>query len=512
MSPAFWNFRGLMARNGQRFVRISYNDRTAYIPQHLCIGKQLIDLLAIQGLIVTGTRSEKNLFDNISSISAFEPAHIIASPGFIDGRFTLGDGSVIGPEADDLIVAFTKNTHVAREIGTLKGWRNRIAQPIGDQHIPMMAVLFAFAAPLAAMVRHPMCRSIEFVGTAASGVGLLPILLASVAGAPTLQMLRFEQVVNGQVPPFHTDTAVPVVGTDAFMAGETNAKRVSAVKNYLFHTLRNVSEGLVEQEPGCLVSFCHQSLLDYVDEGANLSSLAAGRHISIRVPSDLPHGIFKSLPASYPDSAALARRLVDQVNRHHGVALRQFLSYVTGQLVSDPKALNGFVSDRIKAFRKHAAGDRNDHCEAIVNDTFALAYAAGRIAQKAGILPSDWRIGSAVMRTYRDDLCRPATLRSFNDVLREIAAGEDVVHLDGREHEAGLIQRAQVYVRYRQRGNELLIRPEAINSVVPDFTARANTKAVENVMVKEKGHHTVKRVLPGNVSERVLCFRLPQTK
>jgi len=270
MSPNFWNIRGLINQNGQRFIKFSYNDRSAYIPQQICRGNQLIDLLAIEGLVVTGTRAMNSLFDNISSVSDFEPADIIAGPGFGDGRFTLGDGSVIGPGADERIIAFTRDAHVAAASGTLEGWRDQIAQPLTGQRVPMMAVLLGFAAPLAAMIQRPMCKSIECVGNSASGIDILPVILASVTGVSARRMLQFRQVVNGDVPSLYNDAAVPMVGTDAFMAGENCAKRTLAVKNYLIHTLGNAQGGTVGSEtgrPGCLVSFCRQPMLDYVDEG-----------------------------------------------------------------------------------------------------------------------------------------------------------------------------------------------------------------------------------------------------
>lgn len=497
---------------GNRFISVSYEGANANIPLEMFRGKgeDVLHVLADRGLVLTGVSAAKTLLERVYKVTDFEPAIMITRPGYANGKFTLGDGSVFGADADQVKIAFTTNELAYSQAGTLEQWRDEIAALINDQHIPIMAVVLAFAAPLAAITRRPMCRSIEFVGVPSSSISVLPWLMASVTGAPTGQAIPFALLACGRAgtPPYLNDLAVPVLGSDVLLVGEKPARRAAAIKNFLFPAY------LGEQEPGaaaafgCLVSFSNEPLLGSADGVSELSSLAAGQHVSIRVAQNRKYGVFDKLPKNCPGSASLARRLADRVGQHHGVALRHFLHHITEVLGPDPEALNALVLPRLQAFRKAAASDRNNHCEATITDTFAMAYAAGWVARKIGILPADWRIDRAVMRCYRKEMYRSTLPRSFHHTLQEIAAGANVVQLSGGEQPSGPFDDTNVFVRNGPRGNELLIRPSAIYAVIPDWDALVRLPSVRSTMVTEKGHMTVKRRLADDAAQRVFCFKL----
>jgi hypothetical protein len=171
-------------------------------------------------------------------------------------------------------------------------------------------------------------------------------------------------------------------------------------------------------------------------------------------------------------------------------------------------ALNRLVSKRMAAFRRAAAGNRNDHCDAMITDTFAVAYAAGWIARGQGILPASWRINVATMRCYRRHLHQAVPPRSFNDILLEIAAGDGVVEIGGSEPQTASLDTTNVFVKHSGRGTEVMIRPAAIDTVIADWKHWAGTPSVKRMMVMEKGHLTVKRRLSDGTVHRVYCFRL----
>ncbi len=505
---------GYSDRNGKRFISVSYGGADAYLPLEMFRGKgeDVLHVLADRGVVLTGASAAKTLLERVYRVSDFEPGNMITSPGYADGSFVLADGSVFGADADQVKIAFTTNQLAYSEAGTLEDWRDQVAALINDQHIPMMAMLLAFAAPLAAVTRRPMLRSIEFVGSASSSLSILPWLMACVTGAPTRQVVQFAQLASGRgdIPPYHNDLAVPVLGSDVLLAGEKPARRVAAFKNFLF------PDHLGEQEPGgggaafgCLVSFSNEPLLGDDDAASDLFALAAGQHVSIRVASTEKYGVFDKMPGNCPGSAPLARRLATRVSEHHGVALRHFLRHITEASSTNPTALNALVSRRIRAFRKAAASNRNDHCESVVTNTFALAYAAGWIAHMIGILPADWRSSRAVMTTYRRNLYRSPLPRSFQDALQEIAAGANVVQLSGSAQPTGRFDDTNVFFRNRTRGNELLIRPSAIYAVIPDWDALVRLPSVKSTMITEKGRLTVKRRLGDGEAQRVFCFKLP---
>ncbi len=505
---------GYSGNSGRRFISVSYGGANAYLALEMFRGKgeDVLHVLADRGVVLTGASAAKTLLERVYSVSDFEPANMITSPGYANGRFVLADGSVFGADADQAKIAFTKNQLAYSEAGTLEAWRDQVAALINDQHIPMMAVLLAFAAPLAAVIGRPMSRSIEFVASPSSSINVLPWLMASVTGAPTRQVVQFAQLASGRggMPPSHNDLAVPVLGSDVLLMGEKPARRAAAFKNFLF------PDHLGEQEPGgsgaafgCLVLFSNEPLLGDDDAASELLALAAGQHVSLRVAPTEKYGVFDKLPGNCPGSAPLARRLVTRVSKHHGVALRHFLGHITEASLTDPTVLNDLVSRRISAFRKAAASNRSDHCESAITDTFALAYAAGWIARKIGIIPPNWRVGWAVIQCYRKDLYRPTPSSSFHDTLLDIAAGADVVQLGGDEGQTGTFDDTNVFIRTRERGNELLIRPSAIYAVIPDWDALVRLPSVKSTMVTEKGHMTVKRRLGDGQAQRVFCFKLP---
>lgn len=504
---------GCLDNNGNRFISVSYEGVNAHLPLHMFRGKgeDVLHVLADRGLVLPGASAAKTLLERVYRVKDFEPANVITKPGYANGSFVLADGSVFGVDADEVKIAFTTNQLAYSEAGTLEQWSDQVAALINDQHIPMMAVLLAFAAPLAAVTQRPTCRSIEFVAPPSSSISILPWLMASVTGAPTRQVVQFAQLASGRggMPPYHNDLAVPVLGSDVFLMGEKPARRVTAFKNFLFPSHLGERESGSDTGFGCLVLFSNQPLLGSADAVSELSSLAAGQHLSIRIAPEHKYGVFDKLPPTCPGSASLASRLADRVSLNHGVALRHFLRHITEAYSTDPTALNALVSQRISAFRRAAAGNRNDHCESAITDTFAMAYAAGWIACKIGILPADWRIARAVMKTYRRNLYRSPLPRSFQDTLREIAAGATIVQLGGDEGQIGPFDDKDVFVRNRERGNELLIRPSSIYSVIPDWHALVHLPSVRSTMVTEKGHTTVKRRLGDGPAQRMFCFKLP---
>jgi preprotein translocase subunit YajC len=500
---------GYADRNGNRFISVSYEGANAIIPHAMCYGKaeSVLSTLADRGLVLPGPSAAKTLLERIYRVTEFEPTDVIARPGFANGQFTLGDGSVMGRDASRAMIAFSTDPLLFSEAGTLESWQHQVAGYIDGQHIPMMAMLLAFAAPLAAVTGITICSSIEFVGTSSSGIGILPYLLAGVSGAPARQVAQFAQLTHGPagLSSYHHDLALPVVGSDVCLAGETPGRRALAIKNYLFSSHLYGDD---TTRGGCLVSFPHQPLLSWADAATELSSLAADRHISIRVSDDRKLGIFDKLPKSCPDGAALTKRLASRARDHHGVALRPFLNYLMEASSTDLGTLNRLVLRRMNTIRRAAAGNRNNHCDAIITDTFAMAYAAGWIARQQGILPESWCVRKAVMRCYRRERYQAVPPRAFADVLQEIAAGDDVVEIGGSDPQTASLDTTKVFVKHGGRGTEVMIRSTAIYEVIPDWDRWVGMPSVKRMMVMEKGHLTVKRRLGDGTKPRMYCFRL----
>ncbi|MGR6331480.1 DUF927 domain-containing protein [Sphingomonas sp. XXL09] len=500
---------GLSGSSGKRYIVASYGGITALIPHAECHGNaNLLQLLADRNLVLPGAPAAKTLLQRIYDVNDFPVGNVIATPGYADGQFTLGNGVVIGLDARRSQIAFSTDATLFNQAGTLGSWRSEIARHLEGQPIPMMAMLLAFAVPLATITGNSICRSIEFVGAPSSGIRILPLLLAGVSGTPARHVAQFAQLVNGSggTLSHHNDLALPVVGSDVCLAGESPARRALATKGYLFPS--QVEEDDIVHN-ACRVLFCHEPLLGAGDAITGLASSAADRHISIRIPSERPYGIFERLPKKCPDTAALTRHLSNRVQHHHGVALRRFLDHLVGASSDNLGALQSLVSGHMNTFRTKAAGNRNDLCDAVITDTFALAYAAGEIAKQQGVLPDEWQIGPATMRCYRRYRFQAGAPRPFAELLREISTGDDVVQIGGSKRLIGSLQDANVFVKHLGSTIEVMIRPHAIYALLPDWDRWRRTPSAKKMMVTEKGRLQVKRILVDGSKKRVYCFRMP---
>jgi hypothetical protein len=68
---------------------------------------------------------------------------------------------------------------------------------------------------------------------------------------------------------------------------------------------------------------------------------------------------------------------------------------------------------------------------------------------------------------------------------------------------------AQVFVRHRAQGRELLIRAAARQEVLQAWKRQQPPPGLAALLILEDGHFTVKRRLHKGAPERVYAFRLP---
>lgn len=89
---------GYSNRYGKRFISVSYGGANAYLPLEMFRGKgaDVLHFLADRVVVLAGASAAKTLLERVCSVSDFEPGNMITGPGYTNGRFTLGDGSVFG--------------------------------------------------------------------------------------------------------------------------------------------------------------------------------------------------------------------------------------------------------------------------------------------------------------------------------------------------------------------------------------------------------------------------------
>lgn len=131
--------------------------------------------------------AQRALRSKIAGSTAFRPALVAASPGWIDGHFVLGDGAVISPAANarEVVVTFEPYAKFAPR-GTLADWQHAVGRVAADQSLALFALSLAFVGPLLPFVPPDYLSPLfELVGGQGTGKTTLGVLAASVwAGNP----------------------------------------------------------------------------------------------------------------------------------------------------------------------------------------------------------------------------------------------------------------------------------------------------------------------------------------
>ena len=111
-----------------------------------------------------------------------------------------------------------------------------------------------------------------------------------------------------------------------------------------------------------------------------------------------------------------------------------------------------------------------------VADAFGLLYAAGREAQRHGVLPDSWRCGPAVISVYRDFYTGPKPPKPIDDQLRAYLRQPGVRDLDSRglrRMGPSMFTAARAFLQTNRTGEREAILPRAAAArELPDLVDR----------------------------------------
>jgi hypothetical protein len=518
-SGAVGRLTGLKTVENNLMLKVRYNDRSAFVHQRLFVTRKndARERLADQGVTITSDRDWRVICDSVGEVAHFREAAVIETPGWSDVCFVQPNRRIYVPTgAKRPKVIFERDNAVASAMGTLRGWRKKVAEPLTGQSIPMLAILAGLAAPLLPFGDEDLNFGFEFSGAAAAGKTTCLSLMASTTRHPS-NMLNFNATMAG------LEDVFTAYNYNSFPIDEANLaqRERSFMKDFAFR-MANGTVKLTRHQPRRAryrfifattsnVPFnAHLTASDPDSAGAALQRL-----IPINIPADRDLGVFDFLPDAFDNSGALAAHLRDAMATEHGTAMPGFLQHLVNARAADEPALRTKIDVSVREFEAAAGVAATQRGRSRASSQIGLLYAAGRLAQECRVLPRTWNCLAACLACYRNYqallpahtplLARLLTIAKRPQTL-DLRAGKLTSLTDAKVSQHGAFLLSGVRGRV-----ELLITDDLKQAYFGDWQTISTTPEFAAVNLRGASHVGKERKIRlGNERERYICFILPQ--
>lgn len=516
---------GIEDQHGIRHVIVTKEDASTFLSMSEVAEMKAISKLAQLGIVLPSGKRRSAFFERLADLGSFQKTHVIDQVGWHPGTFVLGDGSQIQARGAQPLLSLHQTQPGKWSVaGTLGGWRRKVARPLTGQPIPMFVLMLAFAPPIMKYLPQWTNPGFELVGRGGTGKSTLLKLAASVYGGTG------DGVVGRYWETWNTTTA----GVETLLEGHTNCLLIldelnaltgsgtTAAKRQTYNSiLFNLSLGVDKtryqakadrQRPICYLSSSNTSLVQELAGGdQEVVRAAADRLLTIRADAGTGNGVFSHIPDAYEGAAELINAVMTGARRNHGVAIRAYLERLVQDEAEDAVKLQALLSSWAGDFIQRVTRHRASGSESRTVQVFSLVYAAGKLAQSYGILPTEWMCGGAVETCFRRHIEeKTLSLGSAPDRILAYAALPDVKAVDslGDVSTAALRRRAGVLVG-KGPNRELVLHPDALRERLSGSLHLLKALKAAGMLDGDAGTYQTKRTIQGR-SVRVVVVKVPE--
>lgn len=509
---------GLTGPSGEKYVVVEHADKSACIP----LAKISIDergartAIVSRGIMIMGSRNWAKFLDKVGNIREFPDAAVIESVGWNGDAFALPDCSVITKDGTDpTYLAIEPQRGKCAESGSFAGWRSKVAEPLAGLHLATFLLMSAFMPPLLRLTERVGNVGFEIVGPPGIGKSTLQYLISSALGGVMQDSsghywVSLDTTYNALEDMMKVHSDLPLIMDEANLmaAADTPKVRGEVFKALAFKLYSGTLKGRfgAPAEPDFRLGFIissNEPLASLLGQSNDVARAAQDRLITIPITKT-----FDLLPEGYSNSGQFAKELIRSAQRHHGHAIKKFLAGLVKEKADNEKKLRARIRKLVAEFQRQAGVDLNNGSASRVAEAFGLVYAAGSLAKRYQVLPDALAIELAAIKCYRLHLGHLGG--------RHLAFRERLLALQGNEKVAAIKKGGHcdatslAYFAGRKGQRELLVPPENIASLFPDWDSIKTSSEVAKFLQREGNAYKVKRVLPGRQKARVFCFRMPR--
>lgn len=326
--------------------------------------------------------------------------------------------------------------------GDLKSWRKFIRQVGLGNPLIKFAIMLAFVAPLLRLVDLPGI-GICLIGDTSTGKSIILKLAGSVWGGDAsgeeklgfADALRITKNAHELLARQARDSLL-VLDDIQNIPGKA-ADRAELLRG-LVYDLVSAGDKMRLSSPGksfssrlVFIGASNERLEKLLQDGGVSVDPSFGVRCA-QIPVDGPHGVFNHVPVGR-NSAEFAKEIDEKTREHFGCASRKFLKALVEWRAQDEAELKNWIKGKMRKAKIAMGVDGQDGATDRIADYFALAYAAGSMAQKFDILP--WERGDmleAVAEMF-------AKARAFSTIKDRSTNACDHLQRHIQEHEGNFL-------------------------------------------------------------------------
>jgi hypothetical protein len=391
--------------------------------------KEVFGRLSGPGMTFLTPRSQNAFKAAIEAHKQYRSALVANRPGWLEGTYVFGDGSVSAPEGDsrEVIVAFEPDPKFT-PVGTLDAWRATVGPAVSDQPILLFALAYAFIGPLLRFApAHLLNPLLEIVGDRETGKSTVGALSASVwAGNPSSDAGGAETwnaTLNAieEQKRRHADCHLGLDESNLVGSAEDFEKAIFKLAS-TGEKRRHGDSGPVDHVRTSVLSTTNLALAQVVRNRPQVLGALQSRMMTVEINGSM--GVLSQVPHGFEGARAAIEWLRAAVNANYGVAGRKFVARLVPVVATRETELRAFIEQRADSYL--AKTEIKDKDSARIAKTCALTFVAGSLARNAKIIPDEWgELLPAIQGVHRSSGANrrsPARVSGLDRVRRYIEA------------------------------------------------------------------------------------------
>jgi putative DNA primase/helicase len=244
------------------------------------------------------------------------------------------------------------------------------------------------------------------------------------------------------------------------------------------------------------------------------------RVIDVNADAGAEMGIFESLPDGINSSNELVHAIKDATHRYYGSAKPAFLKRLVADIQDDRESVKRKLEKGIEFFLNKHQVDRNSGIQVRIAKRFAIAYVAGSMAVKYGVLPfTKQDVMKGISTCYLDSLevvlsehevMKSPLGRSF-DAIIDFIKKDDLLNLIGNDRVTQTAIKKATVIIHKVKGRTVYaVDKDLVHNCLP----KSQRKGILTLLTKQgvllsdtnKEYSTIQIIYKRKQVGRRYCF------